>query len=51
VNRKVASVRASLKEAGSETCGATDRNRIRGAADQGERATDREALAIKGQAA
>ena len=38
----------SLKEAGNETCGATYRNRIPGGADQGERAIDREALAIKG---
>jgi hypothetical protein len=44
-------LRVLLKEAGSETCGATSSNRIRGAADQGERVTDREALAIKDQAA
>jgi len=43
-------VRAALKEAGSETCGATYRNRIRGGADQGKRAANREALATKDQA-
>jgi len=32
----------------SEPHGATNRNRIGGGADQGERAIDREALAIKG---
>ncbi|PYO68989.1 MAG: hypothetical protein DMD69_04415 [Gemmatimonadetes bacterium] len=37
-----------MKAAGSATCGATDRNQIGGGADQGERANDREALAIKG---
>ena len=37
-------VRESLKEAGSETCGATNRNRIRGGMHQGERAESREAL-------
>jgi hypothetical protein len=47
VNRKATTVRESLKEAGSETCGATNRNRIGGGADQGERAIDREALATK----
>ncbi len=40
-NRKAVTVRESLKEAGSETCGATNRNRIRGVADKDERATDR----------
>lgn len=35
------------ERAGSETCGATYRNWIRGGADQGERAMDREALATK----
>jgi hypothetical protein len=47
VNRKVTIVRESLKEAGSETCGVTNRNRIGGGANQGERANDREALATK----
>jgi hypothetical protein len=50
-NRKVVIVRELLKEAGSGTCGATNRNRIRGVADKGERAINREALAIKSQAA
>ena len=43
--------RTALKEAGSERHGATNRNRIGGDAEQGERARDREALAIKAQAA
>jgi len=43
----VTTARESLKEAGSETCGATNRNRIRGGGNQGERASDREALATK----
>jgi hypothetical protein len=51
VNRKARatepSVKTAPKEAESETCGATYRNRIGGGADQGERAIDREALAIK----
>jgi hypothetical protein len=46
-NRKATIVRESLKEAESETCGATNRNRIQGGVDQGERANDREALATK----
>jgi hypothetical protein len=33
------------------SCGLTYRNRIRGDADQGERANDREALMVKDQAA
>src|SRR5581483_11079140 len=41
------SVRTVPKAAGSETCGATYRNRMRGEATQGERAIDREALATK----
>jgi len=49
VNRKAAIVRESLKAAGSETCGVTYRNRMGGGADQGERATDRKALATKGE--
>jgi hypothetical protein len=44
-NRKAAIARDSLKAAGSETGGATYRNRIEGGAIQGERANDREALA------
>ena len=40
-------MREPLKEAESETCGATNRNRIEGGADQGERARNREALATK----
>jgi len=47
VNRKAGIVRDSLKAAGSKTCGATYRNRMRGRANQGERATNREALATK----
>jgi RNA-directed DNA polymerase len=47
VNRKVPTVRRALKEAGSETCGATNRNRIEGGTDQGEWAMSHEALAIK----
>jgi hypothetical protein len=39
------------ERSGSGTCGATNRNRIRGVADKGERAANREALAIKSQAA
>jgi hypothetical protein len=50
-NRKAVIVRELLKEVGSGTCGATNRNRIRGVADKGERAINREALAIKSQAA
>jgi hypothetical protein len=46
-NRKATIVRDSLKAAGSETCGATYRNRIGGGATQGERARNREALATK----
>lgn len=48
VNRKARSASDSLKAAGSETCGTTYRNRIRGGVNQGERAIDRETLAIKG---
>src|SRR6266498_1240043 len=47
VNRKARIARESLKAAGSEICGATYRNRIGGGGNQGERATDREALATK----
>ena len=38
-----------LEEAWKVTHGLTDRNRIRGAADQGERARNREALVAKGK--
>jgi hypothetical protein len=41
--------RTALKEAASETHASTNRNRIGGGADQGERAIDREALATKGR--
>src|SRR5213594_4794832 len=34
---------------GERTCGPTNRNRIAGDADQGERASDREALVTKGR--
>ena len=47
-DRKAPSVRASLKEAASRIHGPTHRNRLRGDAPQGERAGNREALAIKG---
>lgn len=42
---------ADAEGSGEQTCEPTNRNRIRGAADQGERANDREALPTKGQAA
>lgn len=45
--RKATNVSASLKEADSETCGVTNRNRIEGGVNQSERAANREALAIK----
>ena len=38
-----------LEEAWKVTHGPTDRNRIQGAADQGERAKNREALVAKGK--
>jgi hypothetical protein len=47
VNRKAPTARGALKAAGSETCGATNRNRIGGGANQGEWAMNHEALAIK----
>jgi hypothetical protein len=50
-NRKASTARWALKEAGSETRGATYRNRIGGVVGQGERARVREALTTKGQAA
>ena len=40
-------MRSALKEAKSESCEPTNRNRVEGAAGQGERAKDREALAVK----
>lgn len=46
VNRKARTARHSLKAAERTTCGATYSNRIRGRRHQGERAIDREALAI-----
>jgi len=39
----------SAEGSGKRTGGPTNRNRIRGGADQGERATDREALVTKGR--
>lgn len=47
-NRKAQAVRPRLKEAGNGNRGSTNRNRVRGAASQGERANLREALATKG---
>ena len=47
-NRKAQAARPRLKEAKSDSCGSTNRNRVEGAASQGERAIDREALATKG---
>jgi hypothetical protein len=47
--RKAKLVRGWLKEAWSETREPTNRNRIGGGREQGERATDREALTIKAQ--
>jgi len=43
-------VRSALKEAASETRRVTYSNRIRGGAEQGERASDLKALAINAQA-
>jgi hypothetical protein len=43
--RRASDREAGVKEAGS--CGPTNRNRIQGGAEQGERATDREALVTK----
>ena len=39
----------SAERSGERSREPTNRNRIRGAADQGERANDREALATKGE--
>jgi hypothetical protein len=39
--------RGRREGSGERSCGPTNRNRIRGGAEQGERATDREALVIK----
>jgi len=40
---------ADAEGSGERACGPTNRNRIRGDADQGERANDREALVTKGR--
>src|SRR5438093_4871970 len=40
---------AGTEGSGERTCGPTNRNRIAGDADQGERARDREALVTKGR--
>jgi hypothetical protein len=48
-SRKVQVARPGLKEARSGRGGQTNRNRVRGVPSQGERAKDREALAIKGK--
>ena len=47
--RKGGRVTDRLKEAWKVTHGPTNRNRIQGAADQGERARDREALVANGK--
>jgi len=39
------------KEAGSESCGSMNKNRVRGDAERSERAKDREAAMTKAQAA
>jgi len=41
----------SAESSGYRTCASRDTNRIRGGAEQGERASNRKALAIKAQAA
>ena len=50
-SRKVTDREVGAERSGERIRGSTNRNRIRGAADQGERACDREALATKGRAA
>ncbi len=50
MNRQATTARDSLKAAASETRRVTYSNRIRGGAEQGERANDRKALAINAQA-
>jgi hypothetical protein len=50
-SRKAPTARGALKEAGSEPVEPTNRNRIGGVAEQGERAMEREALTTKAQAA
>src|SRR6266516_3806705 len=40
---------ADAEGSGERTCGPTNRNRISGDSDQGERATDREALVTNGR--
>ncbi len=47
--RKGGRVTDCLEEAGKVTHGSTNRNRIQGAADQGERAKNREALVANGK--
>ena len=47
-NHKAQAARPRLKEVRSRSCGLTNRNRVAGAASQGERASTREALATKG---
>ena len=52
--KRTASVRSRedrREGSGERSRGSTNRNRIRGAAEQGERASDREALVTKAQAA
>ena len=51
VKRNCVRVTERGKEAWSINRGPMDKNRIQGAADQGERANDREAVVVKGQAA
>jgi len=50
VKRSCVRVTERGKEAWIVICEPMDKNRIEGGADQGERATKREALVIKGQA-
>jgi hypothetical protein len=47
-NRKASAREGAPKEAGKRNREPTNRNRIRGGANQGERACNREALATKG---
>jgi hypothetical protein len=46
-NRRAMTAREAPKEAASETCGVTNRNRMGGEGNHGQRANDREALATK----
>ena len=50
-NRNCARATECGKEAGSENCGSMNKNRVRGGAERGERAKDREAPMTKAQAA